>query len=155
MQHDLQLAWDSINYQWDLHVLNFDEDAQTNFLLSLGLGSTTWIEIFIWLLLIVTFFVAALSYALRRSRGKVDRITRGYAGFCHALARAGLPREPWEGARHFGARAAQQFPEQATLIERISALYIELRYGPGKPDPQTFLAAVRRLPRFHSRPESV
>ena len=151
MQHDLQLTWDSINYQWDLHVLNFDEDAQTNFLLALGLGSTSWVEILFWILIVVALFVAALSYLLRRSRGRVDKIARGYAGFCRALARAGLPREPWEGARHFGARAAQRFPEQATLIERISTLYVDLRYGPAKPDPQPFLAAVRRLPRFGAR----
>jgi transglutaminase-like putative cysteine protease len=151
MQHDLQLTWDSINYQWDLHVLNFDEDAQTSFLLALGLGSTSWVEIAFWTLIAVALFVAALSYLLRRSRGKVDRIALGYAGFCRALARAGLPRESWEGAQHFGARAAQRFPEQATLIERISALYIALRYSPAKPDPQSFLAAVRRLPRFGSR----
>jgi transglutaminase-like putative cysteine protease len=153
MQHDLQLAWDSINYQWDLHVLNFDEDAQRNFLFSLGLGSTSWVEISIWLLLGVGLFVAALSYLLRRVRGKVDRVAQGYAGFCRALARAGLPREPWEGAQHFGTRAARQFPGQAALIEQISALYIELRYGPARPDPQPFLAAVRRLPRFAATSE--
>jgi hypothetical protein len=132
-------------------VLNFDEDAQSNFLVSLGLGSTSWVEIIFWILIVVALFVAALSYVLRRSRRRVDKIAQGYASFCHALARAGLPREPWEGAQRFGARAASRFPEHATLIERISALYIELRYGPAKLDSQRFLAAVRRLPRFGSR----
>jgi hypothetical protein len=89
-----------------------------------------------------------LSYLLRRPRGRTDQIAQGYAAFCHALARAGLPREPWEGAQHFATRAEQRFPEQASLIEHISALYIELRYSPAQPNPQPFLAAVRRLPRF-------
>jgi len=148
IQHDLQLAWDSLNYQWDLHVLNFDEEAQNNFLLSLGLGSTSWVDILFWIVLTVALFIAALSYLLRRPQGRVDKVAQGYASFCRALARAGLPREPWEGAQHFGARAARQFPEQATFLERISALYVELRYSPARPNPHAFLAAVRRLPRF-------
>ncbi|MEP6669943.1 MAG: DUF3488 and transglutaminase-like domain-containing protein [Chthoniobacter sp.] len=148
IQHDIQLAWDSLNYQWDLHILNFDEEAQSNFLFSLGLGSTSWVDILFWILLAVALFVAALTYLLRRPRGRVDKIAQGYAFFCRALARGGLPREPWEGAQHFGKRAAQQFPAQAPLIERISALYIELRYSPAQPNPKPFLAAVRHLPRF-------
>jgi hypothetical protein len=148
MQHDIQLAWDSLNYQWDLHVLNFDEDAQNEFLLSLGLGSISWVDIFFWVLIATALIVAALSYLLLRPRGRGDPVARGYAAFCRALARSGLPREPWEGAQHFSARARQHFPDQAKLIERISALYIELRYSPHPADPRPFLAAVRRLPRF-------
>ncbi len=154
IQHDIQLAWDSLNYQWDLHVLNFDEEAQNNFLLSLGLGFTSWVDILLWMLLAIALFVAALSYLLRRPRGRVDKVAQAYAGFCRALARAGLPREPWEGPQHFGARAAQRFPEQATLIERISALYVELRYSAAQPNPQLFFSAVRRLPRFTATSET-
>ena len=147
-QHDFQLAWDSLNYQWDLHILNFDEEAQTNFLMALGLGSISWVDILFWVLVATAVFVGGLSYFLRRSGGPVDKVAKGYAGFCHALARAGLPREPWEGAQHFAARAAGHFPEHAEIIERISQLYIELRYGREKASVGPFLAAVRRLPRF-------
>jgi transglutaminase-like putative cysteine protease len=148
IRHDFQLAWDSVNYQWDLHILNFDEEAQTNFLMSLGLGSLSWTDILFWVLIVTALFVAMLSYFLRRTREPVDKVAKGYAGFCHALARAGLPREPWEGAQHFAARAAERFPEQAPVIERISSLYIALRYGRGAADARPFLAAVRHLPRF-------
>lgn len=147
-QHDFQLAWDSLNYQWDLRILNFDEEAQNNFLLSLGLVSVSWITVFLWILAASAVFAAGLSYFLRRSPGSVDKVAVAYARFCAALARAGLPREPWEGAQHFGARAAAQFPAQASFIERLSALYIQLRYGPAKADPAPFLAAARRLPQF-------
>lgn len=154
IQHDFQLAWDSLNYQWDLHILNFDEEAQSNFLMSLGLGALSWTSILFWILIITALFVAALSFFLRRSRSPVDKVARGYAGFCHALARAGLPREPWEGAQHFASRAASHFPEQAELIERISQLYIELRYGRGAANAGPFLAAIRRLPRFTTTSET-
>lgn len=148
VQHDLQLAWDSLNYQWDLRILNFDEEAQTNFLLSLGLGNTSWVTILLWVLLVTAMFVAILTFLLRRPRRGVDKVAEAYASFCRALARAGLQREPWEGAQHFSARAASHFPQQATFIERISALYIQLRYAPAKADPAPFLDAVRQLPRL-------
>jgi hypothetical protein len=154
IQHEIQLAWDSLNYQWDLRILNFDEEAQNNFLLSLGLGSMSWVGIFLWLLLAVALFAAALAYLLRRPRGDVDKVAEGYSRFCVALARAGLPREPWEGAQRFGARAAAQFPAQATIIEQISSLYIQLRYGSAKADPTPFLAAVHHLPRFTATAKS-
>jgi len=148
LQHELQLAWDTVNYQWDLRVLNFDQEAQHSFLLALGLGSTSWTEIFIWILVAAAAFVAALGLWQRHPVAAGDKVSRGYAGFCSTLARAGLPREPWEGPQHFAARAARHFPAQAEIIERVSGLYIELRYGAAGGSPQSFLEAVRRLPRF-------
>src|SRR5690606_8640312 len=44
-QRDLRLIWDGLNYQWDLRVLNFDEETQRSFLYSLGLGTVAWPEI--------------------------------------------------------------------------------------------------------------
>jgi hypothetical protein len=154
LEHDLQLAWDSVNYQWDLRVLNFDQEAQRSFLFSLGLGSTSLTEIFIWVLVATAGFVAGLSLWLRKPVTAIDKVGRGYARYCSALARAGLSREPWEGPQDFSLRAAQRFPAQAKVIQRISDLYIELRYGPAKADPQSFLDAVRRLPRFTATPTS-
>jgi transglutaminase-like putative cysteine protease len=148
MMHDMQLAWDSVNYQWDLRVLNFDEEAQRGFLFALGLGTTSWMEIAVWSLVFVATFLAALSLWMRRPPAAIDKISRGYARFCAALARAGLARNPTEGPRDFSTRAAERFPDQAALIERITALYVELRYGAGSTSPQPFLSAVRRLPRF-------
>jgi len=148
IQHDLQLVWDSINYQWDLRILNFDEDAQNSFLLLLGLGSVSWGSILLWIVLVTALFAAALSYFMRRPRGSVDKVAMAYSRFCASLARAGLHREPWEGAQRFGARAAVEFPAQATLIERITSLYIQLRYSAAKTDPGPFLEAVRQLSRI-------
>ena len=93
-------------------------------------------------------FIAALSLWLRRPRRKTDRVARGYARFCAALERAGLPREPWEGPQSFAQRAGLSFPRQAAVIDHVASLYIELRYGPGSSSPRHFLDAVRDLPRF-------
>jgi hypothetical protein len=146
--HELQLAWDSVNYQWDLRVLNFDQESQRNFLFALGLGATSWTEILIWVLVATAGFVSVLSLWLRKPAVAVDKVSRGYARFCSALARAGLSREPWEGPQDFSRRAAERFPDQAEIIRRISELYIQVRYTAANTSPQPFLDAVRRLPRF-------
>jgi transglutaminase-like putative cysteine protease len=155
LQHELQLLWDNVNYQWDLRVLNFDEEAQHNFLFSLGLNTLSWAGIFLWFLVVVAAFSALLClwlgrplrYSISGSR-EGDRIARAYARFCRVFARAGLPREPWEGPQQFGARAARRFPNQAAAIERIAELYVNLRYGPAPESPQAFFRAVRTMPRL-------
>jgi transglutaminase-like putative cysteine protease len=149
MQRNIRLFWDSINYQWDLRVLNFDEETQRNFLFSLGLGAVTWPEILIWVATVIAFILAALALWLRRSdRPQQDRVNRAYARFCSLLERAGLSREPWEGPQHFGERAAAHFTAQADVIRQITTLYTQLRYAPVAPAPETFISAVRQLPKL-------
>jgi transglutaminase-like putative cysteine protease len=149
LQRDFRLAWDNINYQWDLRVLNFDEDTQRNFLFSLGLGTASWPEIAVWVAVVIALILAVIGLWMRRpGQGARDEITRGYARFHRVLKRAGLPREPWEGPQHFGERAAAHFAPHAATIREITKLYIALRYGAEDPAPRAFLQAVRRLPRL-------
>ncbi len=149
LQRDLRLVWDGINYQWDSRVLNFDEDTQRNFLLSLGLGAESWAELLIWVIVAIAPFLAGLALWLRHAKSIArDEIARAYERFCRTLERAGLRREPWEGPQHFGARAAAHFAPQADPIREITARYIELRYGRGASDAAAFAQAVRHLPKL-------
>ena len=148
-QRDLRLLWDSINYQWDLRVLNFDEDAQRNFLVTLGLGAAAWSEIVVWVAIVIAIILVVIGWWVRRpNRAGFDEVKHAYAKFCRALERAGVPRESWEGPQHFGERAAAQFAAHADPIRRITTLYIQLRYSPATPDASPFLLAVRQLPKL-------
>ena len=60
------LAWDSVNYEWDLRVLNFDEDNQRTFLYALGLRDGQWPQILGGVAVVVAACLALLSLALRR-----------------------------------------------------------------------------------------
>jgi transglutaminase-like putative cysteine protease len=149
MQRHARLLWDSINYQWDLRVLNFDEETQRSFLFSLGLGSVSWPEILIWVGAAIALLLAILALWLRHSgRSGEDRISEAYARFCQKMERAGLRREAWEGPQHFGERAAARFAAQADVIRQITSLYIQLRYGVATPAPDAFFRAVQRLPKL-------
>ncbi len=155
VQRDLRLIWDSINYQWDSRVLNFDEDTQRSFLISLGLGIVSWPELLVWVVIVIALVLAVLALWLRRpGRIQRDDVGRAYARFCGALERAGLQREPWEGPQHFGERAATHFAAQADTIRRITALYIQLRYGAAAAPADTFIHAIRHLPKFAAHRET-
>lgn len=155
---DARLLWDSVNYQWDLRVLNYDEDTQRNFLFSLGLGAVSWPEIAIWSAVAISMILSLLTiWMRRRQQPTADPVSQAYARFCRILERAGLHREPAEGPVHFGERAATHFAAQAAPISEVTQLYIQLRYGPGpdtKRDARPLLQAVHRLPRLTTTPTS-
>ncbi len=143
------LAWDSINYRWDLHVQNFHEDEQRSFFTRLGLGGLRWSPILLWSGLAIAVLLIACALWLRapvRRRG--DEAAHSYARLCRRLAIAGVPREPAEGPLRFTERAALAFPEQAPALRDAGQLYAAIRYSERPPAAPNFVAAVRALRRF-------
>jgi hypothetical protein len=141
------LTWDNLNYQWDLRVLNYDEEDQKHVLAWFGLAKLRTLTLLLALLLIVIAVVVALAAFLRHSwLRRTDPARGAYARLCRALATAGLPRESWEGPTDFAARAASAFPEQAQFIQRVTDLYIQQRYSATPPPPYELLHLVRRIP---------
>lgn len=153
LRRELRLAWDSVNYQWDLRVLGFDEDQQRAALATLGFGGFGWVEKGLWVAIVLALLLGSVGLWQRRpGRPPPDPAARAYARFCRALAAAGLPREPSEGPHRFGERAAAHFATHAAAIREITALYTRLRYAPAAPPAADFLRAVRALPRLERGP---
>ena len=147
LRRELRLAWDNVNYQWDLRILGFDEDSQRTALATLGFGGFAWMETLAWVVAVIALILGSIALWQRRpGRPPLDETARAYARFCRALAAAGLPREPWEGPARYGERAAARFAGHAEIIRQITALYTRLRYAPDAPPPAVFLRAVRALP---------
>ncbi len=149
LRRELRLAWDNVNYQWDLRILGFDEDNQQAAFATLGFGGFAWLEIFLWLAAVIALILGSIGLWQRRPGPPPgDAVARAYARFCRALAAAGLPRAPCEGPASYGERAAARFARDAAAIREITALYTRLRYAPTAPPPAAFLRAVRALPRL-------
>ena len=147
IRHEIRLAWDNVNYQWDLRILGFDEENQQAAFHALGFGGFAWLEILVWVAAVGALILGSIGLWQRRpGRPPGDEAARAYARFCRTLAAAGLPREPCEGPARYGERAAERFAPQAAAIREITALYTRLRYAPAAPPPATFLRAVRALP---------
>ena len=143
------LAWDSINYEWDLRVLNFDPESQHTFLSIVGLQDFRWPQILAGVALAILLLLALLALLLRRpGRAHTDQIGRWYARFCRAAEAGGVRRETWEGPKDFGDRAAARFPGQAAGIREITSLYIQFRYAAKTPLLGDLIKAVRSLPKL-------
>jgi transglutaminase-like putative cysteine protease len=126
----LQLAWDTVNYEWDSHVANFDEDEQQSFLLSLGMVDTRPLKLLGWLVLVAGLLLGLqLLRTWWKARPASDPLKGLYGRFCRHLAGLGVQREPWEGPTGFACRAAALLPDQAAPILRVADIFATLRYS--------------------------
>lgn len=129
----LRFSWDFLNGGWNLWVLSYNQERQMQLLARLGFGLVSWQQLGIGLVIGVggLLLVFALVMLRGRERIKPDPAARAYRRFCNRLAKAGLERLPAEGPRDFAARVAGARPDLAPAVEEITALYVDLRYGPG------------------------
>ncbi|HEX6827835.1 MAG TPA: DUF4129 domain-containing protein, partial [Burkholderiales bacterium] len=68
-------------------------------------------------------------WMLRRLTATPDPALAAWRRFCRKLDRAGLPRRPGEGPRDYADRVKGRRPALAQAVERITVLYVDLRYG--------------------------
>lgn len=126
-----RFAWDAVANSWNQWVLGYNPERQSQFLSQIGLAQATWQNMVIALMACSAAIVLILSSLLllrlvRRRREPVQRI---YEKFCKAMASRGAPRRPSEGPRDFAARVSLQFPELKEQAQKVSRLYVALRYG--------------------------
>lgn len=155
MLREARLMWDNVKYQWDLRVVNYDEEAQQTLFNFAGLADFAPSIIVLWMAIGTLLVAAALAAWLGRPRReRLDPIVRDYHRFCKALAARGVAREPWEGAHAFAERAASREPENAAAIREAAALYISARYAGNAEAASPFRQAVRSLQRQPLRRKS-
>ncbi len=121
-------VWGNIDYSWQRWIINYHGSKQTEFLSFFGIDNMkSWI---IWLSALLGGIIAILSLLLLRKPQKpLDKALRIYNQFCRKLSKNGLDKKPAEGAKDFALRAKTRFPEQAEKIDRITTVYIRIRYG--------------------------
>ncbi|TCS72998.1 uncharacterized protein DUF4129 [Sulfuritortus calidifontis] len=147
----VRLAWDLVNYRWNLWVLGYNDVRQREFLARLA----PWLanlNAMLWLLGAgSTLFILGLAgfYLLREKRTKQDAAARLYARFCRKLARLGLERHGNEGPVAFARRAGAARPDLAETIGAITRLYVGLRYG--RATAETLRVLRQSIRRFRPR----
>jgi hypothetical protein len=146
-----RFAWDAVANTWNQWVLGYNPDRQVRFLTQFGLAQVTWQNMVIVLIAVSGTIILVLSLVLlfRLNTRRLDPVQRAYLAYCDAMARRGAARKPGEGPRDFAARVSMQLPELRETAQKISALYISLRYagddGHGK--LQALRDAVRTMTR--------
>jgi len=128
--HDLQLAWETLGYEWETHVTGFDEEAQQSLFFRFGLLDSGPAMLLGWLVMAGSVVMALQTFLVWwKARPVRDPLVLLYERFCRRAAALGAIREPWEGPQRFAGRASQSIPAQAERIRRIAALYTGLRYS--------------------------
>jgi len=128
----LREVWDNVGYQWNKWVINYDFDAQKELLSSLGLQHRDSLYTLLGLLGAGTFgLILFYFWQLAPKPIKLAQPQRLYLLFLHRLKPFDLIKRPSETPTEFAQRAVQTLPWHAKQIEKITAHYVQLRYGRG------------------------
>jgi protein-glutamine gamma-glutamyltransferase len=147
-----QDVWDQLNFEWYDRVVTADDDTQRDDLDRLGLVNWNWPKLILTLSFGIALFILPLVAWLRQKGRHPDPSTRLWLHVCARLARAGVPRQPGEGASTFASRAGAAFPEAAESLRKISQIYNEVRFGPRELPKDDLRAAVAQFPRLKPLP---
>ncbi|MCK4840488.1 MAG: DUF3488 domain-containing transglutaminase family protein [Methylococcales bacterium] len=120
-------AWRSVDYGWQRWVINYTSANQSKFLDTLGIRSIK--SMVYWLMVAIGLIALCLAFViLKNKRSKIDKELMLYQQFCKKLAKAGIHKQNGETASTFSLRAQKQCPELADKINKISCIFIRLRY---------------------------
>lgn len=135
------LAWQSVDQQWNLLVLGYNQDQQETLMDQLGallkqagIGDLSWLG-GVTLSLLGILGVLGLGtlgmLALDRTRVREEPAVRLYARFCRRAAAAGAGRRAEaEGPLDFARRAAAALPGSGAQIQAVTESYVAARYAP-------------------------
>jgi len=121
--------WENVKYKWDTWIITYDIWRQRDFLRDLGFGRVSRWSLLVIAIIFLFIFLFILSLFMRRKTQSKDPLLKHYQEFCRKLERAGLQRMRWEGPVHFKQRATKKFPQKAGIIQQITNLFVQLRYG--------------------------
>jgi len=122
------LAWGAVDYSWQRWIIDYNSLHQAHLLSEFGIkGGRARVY---WLTAVGAVITLVLSASiLHQKRRETDPALLIYARFCTKLARKGLIKGSGEGAKDFAERAKTQLPQHASEIDRITKVFISLRYG--------------------------
>ncbi|MFZ5842176.1 MAG: transglutaminase TgpA family protein [Pseudomonadota bacterium] len=123
--------WQQANRWFEANVVQFNADAQRDWLENLGLPKLSMADLVRILVIGLLLLLAISAWLILRSRPVRDPVARLYAAFCAKLARAGIRREPHETPQDFLRRAQRAFPAERGELRAFVDAYIALRYGAG------------------------
>jgi transglutaminase-like putative cysteine protease len=124
----MRQLWSHVDYNWQHWVINYNRANQKKFMSEFGIGDIK--TMMYWLLAGTAIITAILSVFLLYQKPKAtDQALRHYQRFCRKLAKQGLVRQPGEPETAFASRIQTALPQAADQAQRITEIFIRLRYG--------------------------
>ena len=125
----IRFNWNALANKWNQWVLGYNFERQRDMLSLFGVQSPDWRTLAMLLFWSTAGVMGLTALWLFGRWRRDDPVQRAWSAFCAKMARAGLPRGASEGPLDYGKRTRRLLPRRAGHIERIVALYVELRYG--------------------------
>jgi len=127
----MRMSMDAIANSWNQWILGYNPKRQVEFLSRVGMKTPGWKSMTIALIIGtgILILILAVTMLLQLRYHTYDPVQEAYLKFCDKLAKKGIPRKPYEGARDYAERLAGLRPEFSQTTNAISELYIALRYG--------------------------
>ncbi len=127
----MRMSWDLVNNNWNQWVLGYGQERQRSFLSHFHASLASWQGMIVTLAAGIVALLGAIALWMlwHVPRRGSDPVQAAYRTFCARLARRGITRAPHEGPADFALRAAHTRPDLTAQIDRITQLYIRLRYG--------------------------
>lgn len=125
-----RLAWQTLTYAWDTHVLSFDGDAQAALFASAGVALRSPLRVFIATVIAIVVLLAVYAAWMRVTARPARNLVKAlYEIFSRKVATLGVARNPTEGPLDFSRRARRLLPDESEQINDVIGAYIELRYS--------------------------
>lgn len=127
----MRMSMDAIANSWNQWILGYNPTRQVEFLSRIGMKTPGWKSMTIALITGtgILMLILAATMLLQLRYHTYDPVQEAYLKFCDKLAKKGIPRKPYEGARDYAERLAGLRPDISQTTNTISELYIALRYG--------------------------
>ncbi|QIB52392.1 DUF3488 and transglutaminase-like domain-containing protein [Pseudomonas sp. OIL-1] len=152
----IRLAWDDVNYRWQLHVLGYESERQLSFFRR-WFGTADWQRIGVIALIAAGLVMLPLAlWTLRPQKRSNDPRKRVWDKLNRRLVRLRLQARDGEGPRHWQARLVAALPEQQPELDAFFDEYVRQAYMHTVPvDDRASVSALRsrlgallrRLPR--------
>ena len=121
---------DAVKSGWNEWVLGYGTHRQYQLLAFFGVDAGNLSALTMAMFAIVGALLGFLAlWLVWRRPVPEDPVARVYRRFCRKLARAGVTRRGWEGPRDFATRVASTRPPLREPVERITAMYVAMRYA--------------------------
>ena len=125
----IRFNWNALTNKWNQWILGYNFERQRELLTLFGVQSPDWRSLAMMLFWSTAAVIGLTAIWLIGRWRRDDPVVRAWSRFCAKLARVGLPRGASEGPIDYGRRMRAGLPKCADSIDRIVALYVELRYG--------------------------
>lgn len=147
----LRLQMDVLANGWNQWVIGYNVQRQMAFLQKLGISDYLSTAYLVWLF--AGFGLTLGGFALwmlwPRHFAPTDPASRAYRRFCRKLAHLQLTRGEQEGPLDFARRVSAALPHAQAEIERITALYLAVRYGDRPEEIHALRAHIARFKPDH------